>query len=385
MDILSREELKTLAEYRADPCVSIYMPTHRAGTDTQEDPIRLKKLLRQAEADMMARGIRGTTARDLLRPAAELLEDPFFWQHQSTGLAVFASRQQFRHYSLPVEFEERVVVTDRFEVQPLFPLLTNDGLFYILALSQKMVKLFHCTRDSIRDITPESVPKSLAEALRYDQPGRELQFHTDTAPAAPIGERAERVYGQGVGEEYDKDRILRYTYIVDKGLHEPLRDQHAPLVLATVDYLLPIYKEANTYPLLVDEAVAGNPEAVNPSVLHDRAWNVVLPYLIQAQRDAYERYRNLIGSGRVANDIREVVPAAYYGRVDTLFTLKEAEQWGRFDPDTATVELHSGPEPGDEDLVNFSAIYSFVNKGTVFAVELADMPDSGLVAAILRY
>jgi hypothetical protein len=47
-----RADLEALVERQAGPCVSIYQPTHRAGPDTrryaQQDPIRLKNLLREA-------------------------------------------------------------------------------------------------------------------------------------------------------------------------------------------------------------------------------------------------------------------------------------------------------------------------------------------------
>ena len=42
MELLSREELNGLVTPQEGPCVSIFMPTHRAGGETQQDPIRLK-------------------------------------------------------------------------------------------------------------------------------------------------------------------------------------------------------------------------------------------------------------------------------------------------------------------------------------------------------
>jgi len=50
----------------------------------------------------------------------------------------------------------------------------------------------------------------------------------------------------------------------------------APLVLAGVEYLFPIYQEANTYPDLVEEGITGNPENLKPEELHDLVgqWNL---------------------------------------------------------------------------------------------------------------
>ena len=48
MDLLPRRELEGLILEREGPCVSIFLPTHRAGAETQQDPIRLKNLLGEA-------------------------------------------------------------------------------------------------------------------------------------------------------------------------------------------------------------------------------------------------------------------------------------------------------------------------------------------------
>jgi len=77
--------------------------------------------------------------------------------------------------------------------------------------------------------------------------------------------------------------------------------------------------------------------------------------------------------------------AAYEGRIDTLFVSVGLQRWGLFDPDTNTVHLHPEPKPGDEDLLDFAAIQTFVNGGKVFAVEPEAVPDDRNVAAIFRY
>jgi hypothetical protein len=49
MEIFTRKELKILAQAQDGPCVSLYLPTHRVPTEIQQDRLRLKNLLRQAE------------------------------------------------------------------------------------------------------------------------------------------------------------------------------------------------------------------------------------------------------------------------------------------------------------------------------------------------
>jgi len=382
MKLFSVDELKTLTEKPSGSCVSIYMPTHRMGTTTQQDPIRFKNLMRQAEELLVGCGLRGQDARDLLEQAKKL-DNSEFWQYQSDGLAIFISTNVFRHYCLPLDFEELVVVTDRFHFKPLLPLLTGDGKFYILALSQNEVRLLQGTRYSVSEVDLADVPQSIAEALKYDDPEKQLQFHTGTPQVG--GDRAGMFHGQGAGNDEQKDRLLRYFRKVDRGLQELLKNQRSPLVLAGVDYLLPIYKEANTYPCLMDEGITGNPEELKAEQLHSSAWEIVQPHFEQAQQDVVNRYQELAGTGQTANTIRDVVSAAYYQRVESLFVPVGVQQWGLFNPSSSEVQLHQEHEPGDEDLMDFAAIQTILNGGTVYAVEHEKVPGDERLAAIFRY
>ena len=145
MDILTRVELEQLMRKEQQWCVSIYTPTHRTGTDAQQDPIRLKNLLRQAEKNLSTQGVSRRAVQKMLAPAILLLQDAYFWQHQSDGLAIFLSSNKIRRYRLPLNFEELMVVDDHLYIKPLLPLFTGDGQFYILALSQNKVRLLNGT------------------------------------------------------------------------------------------------------------------------------------------------------------------------------------------------------------------------------------------------
>jgi hypothetical protein len=184
---VSRAELKKLIEEPEGLCVSIFLHTHRAGAQTQQDPIRLKNLLREAEGRLLAKGLRASEADELLTPARELLDDSVFWQHQSDGLAIFLSPGVFRYYRLPLNFEDLVVVADLYHLKPLLPLLTGDGQFYVLALSQNEVKLLQGTRHSVSEVELEDAPESLADTLRYDDQEKQLQSHTGTAGGGVAG------------------------------------------------------------------------------------------------------------------------------------------------------------------------------------------------------
>src|SRR5438094_9157798 len=104
MDLLNREQLEFLSQTRSRSCVSVFLPTHRAGKETLQDSVRLKNLLREAEGQLSAAGVPKLKARELLAPARQLEGRTSFWRHQSDGLALFLAPGFFQYFRLPIQF-----------------------------------------------------------------------------------------------------------------------------------------------------------------------------------------------------------------------------------------------------------------------------------------
>ncbi len=397
MNILNRHELEALAQASDGWCISMYLPTHRAGPEVQQNPIRLKNLVNKAETRLIDGGLRRPEAQNLLQPVRQLVVDDLFWQQQSDGLALFLSSDVFRYYRLPFDFDALVVVADYFHVKPLLPLLSGDGRFYILGLSQEEIRLLQGTRYSVSEVNLDRIPTSLAEVVRWDDPERRFQFHTATqtpagggAPPTVKGARPAIFHGHGVASADDpKSKIERYFHRVDQGLGEILADEEAPLVLAGVEYLLPLYREANTYAHLVEEGIEGNPEELSPRDLHERAWAILQPVFQEEQREAAARYLHLSGSDSdlASRVVEEILPAAHHGRVDTLFVTLGAQVWGTFDPGTNSVQVQQEAPPDGQDLLDQAAVHTWLNGGAVYAVEPDAMPGQSKapLVAIFRY
>lgn len=384
-DRFSTDELAALMTEPEAPAVSIYMPAHRVTTRIQEDTLQLKNLLKEAEDKLGQTGLRSPRIRELLAPAHELLDNTDFWKHQSDGLALFIDGRGLRRYRLPLSFTPQAIVAPRFHIKPLLPLFTNDGLFYVLAVSQNQVRFLQGSRHTVDELAPENIPTSLAEALKFDQVEKQLQFHTGST-ATGTGRRGAIFHGHGGGAtDDDKDRILRYFQQIDRGLREFLRESHAPLVFAGVDYLFPLYRQANTYAALAPESVEGNPDDLPAADLHRAAWAIVAPIFARETADAIARYHALTGTGRTAQDIREVLPAAFHGRVATAFVAVDDHAWGRFHSDDGTITLGSEDDPNCEDLYDLAAVYTWLAGGDVFVLPREEMPDQSSLAVLYRY
>jgi len=379
VDVLNQQDLRTLSETEGEWCISIFMPTAR-GAEAQQNPIRLKNLLRNAEEQLAEVGARVPDAEALLQPAQALLSDADLWRNVSQGLAIFVGPQHFSYHRVPLALEELVVVRRRFHLKPLLELLSEDGHFYVLALSQDGVRLLEGTRDTAQELPLERVPANLAEALQYDQREKVMRSAVKGGGGS--------VYGAGGSEDVNnKQAILRYFQMVDRGVRELIADKHIPLVLAGVDYLLPIYREANTYPYLAEEGITGSPDGLSDKELHQRAWEVVEPHFAQAQAEAVARYEELAGrgEGEASNNVVEVVRAAHEGRVATLFVARDVQLWGVYRAHSHKVHVHPSRQPGDQDLLDVAAVQTFLNGGTVYVVDREAVPGGDVLAAIYRY
>lgn len=386
--MINQSELRELIEARDEPSISIYIPTYRVGADFRQNPIRLKNRLGAAQEQLIARGMPKPEAEELLQPARQLLADRVYWQHQSDGLALFLSPEMQRAYRIPYDFEELTVVADRFHLKPLLPLLSGNGQFYLLTLSQKGVKLYQGSQYSVSQVPTEDVPESLFELLDYEELDHQLQFHTKTQPAGDQPPMRDGMFhGHGIGEADRKEDIFKYFQKVDHALEPLLRDSDRPLVLAGVDYLLPIYREINSYKRLADDQIEGSPNEWTVEELHEMGWEIVAPIFKEDREEAARLYHQLLGkeTGHASHDLAEIVPAAYFERVEVLFVAVDEQRWGAFDPETGKVEIHDEQQPGDEDLIDLAALHTLINSGTVYADEPEALPDDPPIAALFRY
>ncbi|HET6595144.1 MAG TPA: hypothetical protein VFG81_05950 [Anaerolineales bacterium] len=385
MDILNPDALKSLIEQRGKWCVSLYMPTHRAGRDQQQNPIRLKNLLAEAEAKLLANGIRRPEVQKLMQPAEELLWNREFWQSQGEGLAIFLTDGFHKFYRLPLEFEETVNTGNAFHIKPLLPGLGRGIRFYILAVSLKKMRLFEGNADRMSEIELD-FDTNIEEVLRLEdgEPSFNMVSGSSRSSEGRVG--AGSLHGHGVDDDEKKD-ILRFFQSVNQGVNMLLEDKNIPMVLAGVDHLLAMYREASSYQNLLEDAVTGNPDRENLKELHEKAWKIVRPLFEESQKKAFEKFEQLRGqkSELATGDIKEAVKAAVFGQVETIFVPLEIQKWGRYDAEKNKVIIQSGPAPQNEDLFDFAAAQTLLNSGQVFAVPPDQMPGKGEIAAILRY
>ncbi len=381
MDIITYKQLRGLIEGSTAPCVSIFMPTHRVGRDVRQDPAHLKNLLRDAEEKLTATGMRPTLARDLLKPAQDLVEDADFWMHSQNGLAIFICKGVFHRYRIPVEVDDVCTVNDRFEIKPLLPLLQSK-LFYILAVSQNDARLLECTPTScVRRELPKDVALSVIDTQGSGENHKSDSIrHGGDASRAYTGPGGFHGQATDVQNKEQEDRRFFYRQL-DEGMMRTIRDPAASLVVAGTESTAPYYKHVSSHKHITEQCIHGNPEHVTDEALHKGGVEILEPLWQKETDELREQYGTAYAHQLASDNINQIVPAAAQGRVGILFVAPQNRHPGKFDAQNQMVDDRSD----SEDLVDIASINTLMTGGQLVVVNPEDVPGRGEVAAIYRY
>lgn len=386
MDILTIKDLEELINVDEELFISLYLPTISAGNvDVKQNPIRLKQLLRVAEDKLFSMGLRKAEVAKILNPASSLIDETRFWQNQSDGLALFIHSGGVEYYRLPIEFKESMTISNKVYLKPLLPLFSGNGHFYIMALSKNEVRLFACTRQTVKQLDFEDAPRSMFDMQVDDDPGYNIP---KTAAFNNVGRSAlmfnTKTQGQANENEYEKNELTKYFRAIDAALVAMHEGEKIPLILAGVEYLIPIYREKSNYPYIIEEFIAGNPELISGEQLHEKAWPLVEPIFTKAKEDAEEKFKQFSGQKNkmTLTSLEKIIAAAFSGQIESLFIDSEIDQWGKYDHDTNKMKVHQEEKDGDVDLMEYASILTLSRGGKVFT---DSVPNEGKVAAVLRY
>jgi len=372
MDVVTNQELELLTQGRTGTCVSLYLRTHPSRSE--QDSMNLNNMLAAVQDELVALGMDRQGARSFVRPARDLVSDKAFWQAPSRGLALFLADGFFRSYRVPIAFDDTLVAADRFHLKPLLPLLTGETDYYLLVLSQSKIRLFHGNRFGLDKIIVSGVPEAMKEAVSQEQNEAYQQSPVRlSGGAARVARR-------------DDENISQYFPAVNKSLHELLQDKDTPLVIAGVDYLLPLYRQANTCPRLIPVEIKGDLDGLRAEALHQKAWPLIDPLVRTRRAEALEELQGAIGARKASTSLPEIVAAAYQGKVSTLFVSTRKHEWGVVDrfKGGAVNRMAGREEEGCEDLYDLAALYTLLKGGKVFVVEGSSVTEGVSIAAMLR-
>lgn len=383
---LNQETLNTLLQERDQPCVSIYLPMDRRGSETRQNAIRFRNALERAEAELRNKhpeaADRLVAALDGLSMTGDATDNPF-WQHQLDALAVFHSGEETMLIRLPRPVNEHVAVADSFHLKPLIRVLQSPGRYQLLAVSQKNITLYEGDRDHL-DVVPlhPEVPRSITDAL-----GEEVRGELNVNSHGGMG-----YSGMFHGHHDNKDDrdidLERFFRVIDKAIYDYHgRGGNLPLYFAgDVDYH-DRFQKVSHHPRLQEQGVRINPDAfeVTPDRLRQEVNELIRPYVEKETGELLEQLGNAVSAGRGSHDLKEIAMATAGGRVQTLILDPNERVGGRVDPVTGELTLGDEEDADLDDVLDDLAELTFRKGGEVRVVESDRHPSKPGVAAIFRY
>lgn len=381
---LSKDDFTSLANHREEYCVTLYLPTHKYGVEVNErqDAIRFKHMLQQVQQQLLQKGMARDMVETMLQPGFDLQQDDDFWRRQQNGLAVFITQDRCRYIQLPFHVEQQCYINHSFYVSGLLPLLSNKEHFYLLVLSKRKATLYEADAFGMWEIPVEGMPRGMDDVVHFEEKDDQKLFRTGSSGAG----HGANYHGIGSGKPDDKANISLYLDEVDETLWtEVLSNKHIPLLVAAVEYMIPIFRKRTSYRHVVDDALTGNFEYESVQSLYEKAREKMQPYFDHDRLQALERYANNSGNGLTSTMPEEVIPACYYSRADLLFVKKGAQLWGNFNEQDNKLELHTSEQEGDECLINAATAKAVETGANVYVLEEGQMPANGPVAALMRY
>lgn len=271
----SPTEWRELKEFKEPFCLTIYAPhiDFDPNGATNPNQIELKNMLEQAEVALLNDGMSPRDVDKTLAPARGLLATHEFFTLRGESLALFSHPKLFRYYHLPGDIPYLLSIGRGFSLEPMELAVGDNRSYLVLVLSHNNVKLYEGDRFTIRELKLKNFPAHFAQAIRLDEYPKAKQSRM----ASPASNRrsSEITHSPYSESQTDKDMLLDYFHLVDRSLRKLLQKKNLPVILAGVEYLLPIYRQANTSPYLLPKVLTGNIDRERPDEIRRRAWRLI--------------------------------------------------------------------------------------------------------------
>jgi hypothetical protein len=228
------------------------------------------------------------------------------------------------------------------------------------------VKLFRGSRLGIREVSLPNTPQSFAESE-----ARVAQGHGHDP--------------QIIEPEADRASLKRFFSRIDQSVSEVTKDSGAPLILAGVEFYLPLYREVCSHSHLSDGMIRGNAEHLQPEDLHSQASGLLKHDFLKSRKRELIKIREKMECDLVHTEIESVLSAALEGRVASLVAPSDRVRWGRYNPDGPKAEFLPETDIRGRDLYQQAAELTLLHGGELFYIESAKMPRGRPLCAELRY
>ena len=353
--LIQHDELihRLMAE-REGPCVTLLLPTHRTMPDADQDPLVLRRLVKEAEERLLELGDKRAMAPILKRLVD--VQGTIDHNHNKEGMAIFIASDFTEVVKLPFPVDERVAVDGTFVTREVIRWRLGGVDHHVLVLGTKGAHLYHASNDRLvgeaRGVFPMRNNRSPANALAATT-SKELN-------------------------------LLREFYVdVDRAVREEVGPKGRVVVASTQDHYPHLIAAADNASIYIGH-LPGSYDEIAPAEVVKAAWT--LAYEDQKKRhmadlEILQKAPAILHSTSVIDIWRQVRE----GQGMTLLVERDLRQAAKVNGDS--IELVDDPKaPGVVDDIVDDIIEEQIRKGG----EVRILPNGLLaeykgIALLLRY
>ncbi len=361
---MNRHDIRQLQQIKRYPSLTLTIPTHRTAPANQQDPIRLKNVVRSAAARLLDEfGKR--EAEPLLIRLDHLVERVNFRQSMD-GLAVFVNHDFGQTFHLPFALKERVVIDETFFTRDLVFALNRTPRYWVLALSEKPTRLFQATRHGLSEIEEGGFP------MFHEGPGGEEPL--------PGGYGIEK-------SSYRDERHRQFFRKVDAALKPFLAADPLPMVVVGVDRFLSFFSEVSGHREVVLTTVTGSHDKTSPHELGKLIWPEVKSRFAEERDKVMDELGRAISERKLVSTVGEVWRLAHEGRGRLLLVEEDFHFPARVD--ATGMHITPAEDSTSPDVIDDAVdeiIETVLDKqGRVQFVDNGKLKDHQRIALLLRY
>jgi len=361
--------IRDMVKERGKTCISIIVPTHRAGQDRQGDRLEVLRATMAVNKEVL------NSPGNFLRDIDSLFQQIDFNRNKE-GIGIFVSPGIKKLVSFPFPIKKKVIIDKCFQLLDLIYTDNYRTAYYLLDISKKEIHLFEEIMDHLEEIKDENFPKEIKDGYEYNKPS-----HSNSAT------------GYAHVKEVEKDksilnqvRIKRTFQSTDKLLSKYIVRKDVPLLLCGPTKDISSYRSITKHTENIITSISDNYKDTSLHDLEVLAWQQVRSWIDEQKLKSVNEFKEKRGEGLGVFGIEKIWIAAKEGRGRILLVERDYGKAGFVTADDGLFLQ----DPGGKQAKSCDAVDEIINtvlekNGEVIVVEKDVLEDYEGIALVTRY
>ncbi len=368
-------------EEKTGPFVSIYQETHRAPSDTKQDSVRFKNLIKEVEG-LLKEKHKKDIYEPMLKTLHEIRDNQLLWGHTQEGFVLFANPNYCVLFMLPRPVKTLTMVSNSLYTKPLIRHFQTVDMYHVLVIDKDNFKLYEGNRDDVKEVVIDpDIPTSKKEVLG-DENEQSYLSHASYGGASG----STMYHGHHDKKQTFETDIERYFNYVDKFVHQAYSNKtEAPLILCALDEYQGVFKKISDNPYLLKKGIHHSTKELKDKQIKEKAWEILEPIYQEKITILVDKYRQAQTKKLGSNILADIARSVVKNKVETILIEENRVIPGKFDYETGKLNLTNINDTVADDVLDDLAQLVQKNGGSVFVLDKDHMPTDTGVAAIYRF